>query len=113
MSISNDFGPFTAGGGEVEVRLGLQENQDWHEITVRILDDTGQPATTGVTGTLAGSALKRGSDRREAFVSTLNLANDERAWDPELSRVGSFFFEDTGLNANYVYWITVNSWRGA
>lgn len=107
---TRQFGPYPQGGGQVRVDLGFDENFVWHEIAVSILDATGNPVTTGITGTLSGAALKRGADHQEAFIEILNLANDERSWDPELSRVAAFFFEDQGLNAGYQYLITVNSW---
>ena len=103
-------GPFTEAQSPAEIDLGFDVNREWHEITISIFDDTGAPATSGVTGTMTGSVRKVGADRTEAFTETLNLAADQRSWDPELSRAEVFFIDVSGLNANYTYTVTVNSW---
>lgn len=100
---------FTEAQGEVEVALGKDTSRQWHEITVSIFTDTGVPATGAITGTLSAKVRKRGADRTENFASALDLANDQRAWDPELSTAEAFLFTVTGLNANYTYQVTVLS----
>ena len=106
------FGPFSGSDNPARADLGFAGNFEWQEVTVSVFDENGDPATGTVTGTLAATVLKNGADRREAFDQTLNLASGQRAWDPELSRVVNFEFTVTGLNANYSYEVTVNSWGG-
>lgn len=111
------YGPFTQADGRVTVDLALNQNFEWHEITIACFEPGGDPfngaaPATGVTGTLAGEVRKTGADQPEDFATTVNLATGERAWDPELSRAQQFFFTPTGFNATYTYWITVNSWEG-
>lgn len=104
-------GPFTQADGRISVPLGFEANFEWHEITVSVFDDLGNPGQSGmVTGSLAGEVLKHGADMPEDFTQILDLATDQRSWDPELSRADTFFFTPTGFNANYEYFITVNSW---
>lgn len=104
------LGPFTEADGEVRIDLGFEVNYEWHEITVSVFDDSGEPATTGVTGTLSAKVLKLGADREEDFTESLNLSANDRSWDPELSMAEAFFTTVTGLNTDYSYRITVNSW---
>lgn len=103
-------GPFTQADGEVEIDLGFEINYEWHELTIAVFDAQGDPATSGVTGTVAASVRKRGADRTEAFDQTVNLATDERSWAPELSQAEIFLVTPTGLNAGFSYYVTVNSW---
>lgn len=108
---TQQYGPFDDAAPAV-IALGLSENQEWHEITVSVFNAAGDPALTGVTGTLSGEVLKRGADRFEAFTQALDLAADQRAWDPELSRAQQFRLTVAGLNTGFTYRVTVNSWEG-
>ncbi len=102
-------GPFTQADGQVQVDLDFQINFQWHEITVSVFDAAGDPAT-GVTGSLAGEVIKSGADQSEVFTESLDLAAGDRSWLPELSVAKTFFFTPTGLNATYIYFVSINSW---
>jgi len=104
------FGPFTEAQGEVEAPLLSAAQRRWHEITVTILDDTGNEGVAA-TGTLSAKVRKVGADQTEDFTQALDLAANDRAWLPTLSSAQIFYFTVVGLNAGYQYLITVNSWE--
>ncbi len=105
-------GPFFEADGEVTVGLGREVNNQWHEITISVLNAVGQPASppTVVTGTMTGRVLKTGADRVETFAQTLDLAAEDRSWQPTLSQAEVFLFSVSGLNAHFAYTVTINSW---
>lgn len=101
---------FNEAASPVTISLGRDTSLQWHEITVSIFDDVGAPASDPITGTISGEVRKKGADRFQAFVQSLNLATGDRSWDPELSTAEEYRFTVAGLNANYQYQFTILSW---
>lgn len=97
--------------GEFEIDRGSSTSLRWTEVTVAVFDENDSPADPNmVTGVLSGQVIKAGSGKREDFATTMNLATDDWSWKPELSTVNLFYFSITGLNSNYTYEVSVNSW---
>lgn len=118
-------GPFTD-GVEAEIDLGFELNFPLHELTISIFDENGDPAETGVTGTLTATVQRRGADRPDPYFEPLDLSTDQRSWPPQERlptppslappirpiRAIKFFIIAEGLNTGYTYFVTVNSWGG-
>lgn len=101
----------TEAEGEIVINRGASTSLRWTEVTVAVFDANGAAANPSmVTGTLTGEVQKAGSGKRENFATAMNLATDDWSWKPELSTVNELFFRISGLNANYTYEVSVNSW---
>lgn len=92
------------------VNRGAMTVTPWSQVTIAVVDGAGDPVTTGVTGIVTGSSRASGQGNLSAFATTINLATDAWAWQPQLAAETYFEFSVDGtLSAGYHLSISVTS----
>lgn len=105
--MSKDFSGFLADSQVYTLPSTDQRKHVFWTVAVSIFDANGAPVAAPASSTMALSIKVLGSDQFVASSNTLDLAANQRSFDPFFEAVEEFRLTPTGLSSGQQYTVTI------